>query len=121
MLKKTITYKDYDGNQRTEDHYFNLSKIEVVEMEMTLDGGMVKYFERIIEEKNPKRMWDIFTEIIAKAYGVKSVDGKRFIKKPELAEEFMQTEAYTDLMLELLSDAKVAADFMNAIIHSPEA
>lgn len=121
MIKKTITYTDYDGNQRKKEAYFNLSKVEVVEMEMTLPGGMKSYFEKIIAEKDSKRMWDIFTDVIRKSYGEKSIDGDRFIKSPELAEAFMQTEAYSELMIELLTNAEVAADFMNGIISSVKA
>ena len=120
MIKKTLNYKDYDGNQRKKEAYFNLSEVEVLEMEMTLPGGMKSYFEKIIEERDPKRMWEIFTDIIRKSYGEKSIDGDRFHKSPELSEAFMQTEAYTVLMKELLTDAKAAAAFMNGIIPDPE-
>ena len=116
MLKKTITYTDYDGNQRTEDLYFNLSRAEVVEMEMSTTGGMQKLLERIVAEQDSRKITEIFKEFILKAYGEKSPDGKRFIKSRELSEAFSQTEAYTELFMELFSDAEKAAAFFTGIL-----
>ena len=116
MLKKTITYTDYDGNQRTEDLYFNLSRAEVVEMEMSTTGGMQKLLERIVAEQDSRKITEIFKELILKAYGEKSPDGKRFIKSRELSEAFSQTEAYTELFMELFSDAEKAAAFFTGIL-----
>ena len=116
MLKKTITYIDYDDNKRSEDHYFNLSKTEIVEMELGVTGGMRKMIEKIIAEQDNKRIMDIFKDIIMRSYGEKSPDGKRFIKSKEITEAFMQTEAYTELFMELATDADAAAAFCNGII-----
>lgn len=120
MLKKTIIFEDYNGEQRTEDHYFNLSKAELSEMELMTEGGFSKYIDKIIKAKNIPELTSTFKDIIMKSYGVKSDDGKRFIKKKELTEEFMQTEAYSELFMELITDSKAAADFMNGIIPKIE-
>ena len=116
MLKKTMTYTDYDGNERTEDFYFNLTKAELTEMEMSHDGGLVKLIEKIVAEQDVKRIIEIFKDLILNAYGEKSADGRRFIKNAEIKESFAQTEAYSDLFMELASDADSAAEFVNGII-----
>ena len=116
MLKKKMTYMDYDGNERTEDFYFNLTKAEITEMEMSRDGGLVKMIEKIVAEQDVKRIIEIFKDLILNAYGEKSADGRRFIKNAEIKEAFSQTEAYSDLFMELASNADAAAEFVNGII-----
>lgn len=116
MLKKTITYTDYDGNERTEDFYFNLSKAELLEMEMSTNGGLEKFCQKIISEKDTKRMMEMWKDLILKSYGEKSLDGKRFIKNQELVDSFTQTEAYSELFMELASNADTAAAFVKGII-----
>lgn len=115
MLKKTITYTDYDGNERTEDFFFNLSKAEVLEMEMGINGGMTKLIERLVAEQDMERISKTFKEIILKSYGEKSLDGKYFEKSEEISRRFSFTEAYSVLFLELLDPDK-AAEFINAIL-----
>lgn len=117
MLKKTITFTDYNGVTRTEDFYFNLSKAELAEMEISTSGGLTERIKRITDGLDGPEIFKTFKEFIAKSYGVKSPDGKRFIKSEELTEAFFQTEAYSVLLMELLEEnGKNAADFMNAII-----
>lgn len=111
MLKKTITYTDYDGLERTEEFRFNLTKAELVDMELTTAGTFSETMKRIIAEKNIIRIAKLFKELLLKSYGVKSDDGKRFIKSQELSEAFSQTEAYSDLYIELLSNPDEAAKF----------
>lgn len=111
MLKKTITYTDYDGLERTEEFRFNLTKAELVDMELTTAGTFSETMKRIIAEKDIIRIAKLFKELLLKSYGVKSDDGKRFIKSPELSEAFSQTEAYSDLYIELLSNPEEAAKF----------
>lgn len=118
MLKKTITYTDYDGNERKEDFYFNLNKAEIIEMELSNDGGLAKFIEKIVAEKDSKKIVEIFKDLILKAYGEKSLDGKRFVKNQELRDAFEQTEAFSELFVELSSDAEAAAAFVNGIIPS---
>jgi hypothetical protein len=116
MLKKTITYTDFNGLERTEDFYFNLTKAEVAEMEMSTEGGLVQKLEKIIQTQDGKQIMAIFKDIILKAYGEKSPDGKRFVKNQDLRDAFEQTEAYSELFMECATDAEAAASFMNAIV-----
>lgn len=116
MLKKTITYTDYNQVERTEDFYFNLTKAEVMEMEMSTSGGMAEMIQRIIAAQDSPAIIKIFKELVLKAYGQKSPDGKRFIKSDEISTAFAQTEAYSNLFMELATDADAAAKFVNGII-----
>ena len=116
MLKKTIKYTDYDSTERNEDFYFNLTKAEVMEMEMGTTGGMQKMLEKIVAEQDSKRIIETFKDIIIRSYGVKTPDGKRFMKSKELADAFTQTEAYSELFMELATNADAAAAFVNGIV-----
>lgn len=116
MLKLTRTYNDYNGMSRTEDFYFNLTQAEVTEMELSVDGGLVERINRIVAAQDGKQIIAVFKDIILRAYGEKSADGKRFIKNQELRDAFAQTEAYSDLFMELATDAEAAAKFINGII-----
>lgn len=116
MLKKTIKYNDYDGNEREEDFYFNLDEAELMEMELTTNGGLAAKIERIVKEQDNAKIIQIFKDIIIKSYGKKSEDGRRFIKNDEIREEFTQTRAYSALFMELSSDADAATKFIEGII-----
>lgn len=116
MLKKSITYTDYNGVERTEDFYFNLSKAELSEMELSVNGGMTEMLKQIINSNDNAEIVKIFKTMILKSYGEKSVDGKRFIKSDEAREAFEQTEAYSELFMELLGDEDKAIEFVNGII-----
>lgn len=116
MLKKTVTYVDYNGVERTEDFYFNLSKAEVTEMELSVEGGFSKMLEEIVRSKDNVRIMELFKQMVLKAYGEKSADGKRFVKSKELSEAFSQTEAYSEIFMELALDEKAAAAFVNGIM-----
>lgn len=116
MLKKTITYVDYNGAERTEDFYFNLSKAEVMEMEMSTSGGLAEMIKKIVAAQDAPAIIKIFKDLILKAYGEKSPDGKRFIKSEEIATSFSQTEAYSQLFMELATNADEASKFVNGII-----
>ena len=116
MLKKTITYTDYKGNERTEDFFFNLTKAELMEMELTTDGGMAEYIDRIVKAQNQAQIVTVFKKLLLKSYGEKSEDGRRFVKSPEISEAFSQTEAYSELFMELATNSDAAADFVNGII-----
>lgn len=116
MIKKTMTFTDYDGNKRTEDFWFNLNKAEVAKMELGTIGGIQKMIERLVQEQDSARIVEIFDQMICCSYGKKSPDGKRFIKSPELLEEFKQTEAYSDLFVELLGNPDMAAAFFNEVL-----
>lgn len=116
MLKKTMTTVDFDGNERTEDYYFHLTKAELMEWNFSTDGGLEKHINKIVSEQDLKRIVQLFKELICKSYGVKSMDGKRFIKSKELTEEFMQTQAYSDLYMELATNAEAGAAFVRGIV-----
>lgn len=118
MLTKTIEYTDYNGVTRKEDYQFNLTKAEVLEWVSSSGGDYTidKYLERIHETGNRKEMVQTIKEIICKSYGKKSLDGKRFEKSEEIKKEFIESEAYSVLFMEIAGNAKKAADFLNGII-----
>jgi hypothetical protein len=116
MLKKTIKYTDYNGTERTEDHYFNLTKSEIMKMEMSTTGGMAEMINRIVAAEDAPAIIAVFEDLIARSYGVKTVDGKGFDKNPKHFEAFKQTLAYDELFMELATDDKAAAAFVNGII-----
>lgn len=117
MLKRTISYEDYDGNRRTEDHYFNMNKSEVIKWLTTSgDYTLDKVMERLTKERNGKEIMRIFEEMIKISYGKKSLDGRKFEKSEDIWNDFYQTEAYSELFTELVTDATKAAGFFNGII-----
>lgn len=116
MLKKTIKYSDYNGVEREEDFYFNLSKAEIMEMEMGTTGGLSAMINKVVAAQDSVAIIKIFKDLVLKAYGVKSDDGKRFIKSQELSEAFSQTEAYSILFMQLATDSEAAAKFVNGIV-----
>lgn len=116
MLKKTITYTDFNGVERTEDFYFNLTKAEIVKMETGVTGGLSEMINKVIAAKDVPTVMKLFEDLVLKAYGIKSDDGKRFIKNDEIRQAFAETEAYSELYMELASDADAAAAFINGIV-----
>ena len=120
MLKKTITYTDYNNVERTEDFYFNLTKAELMEMEMGAVGGLSGMIEKIVSAKDAPAIIKVFKELVLKAYGEKSADGKRFIKSKEISDAFSQTEAYSQLFMERATDADAASKFVNGIAPNME-
>lgn len=120
MLQKSIKYVDYNGVEREETFLFNLTKAELMEMELGTTGGLTEMIQKIIQTKDQPSIIKIFKELILKAYGEKSADGKRFIKTDEhgnpLSRAFSETEAYSNLFMELSTDDKAAAAFVNGII-----
>ena len=118
MLKKNIKYTDYNGVEREDTFLFHLSKAELMELEMGTTGGLGEMIKQIVKSEDAPAIIKVFKDIILKAYGEKSADGKRFIKSPELSEGFAQTEAYSELFMELATDADAAAKFVNGIVPS---
>lgn len=121
MYKKTITYTDFDGNERTEDFYFNLTKAELMEMQFSWDGGLHKVLQKMIQEQDTKRLMEYFKMMLVKSYGEKSLDGKKFLKEDEngrsLAQlNFVPTEAYSQMYVMLATDDKEATAFVNGIM-----
>lgn len=116
MLKKVIKFTDYNGTEREEEFYFNLTKAEAIEMQLSTEGGLAERMQRIIAAQKTSELIKAFKDLILDAYGVKSEDGRRFIKNDEVRDEFAQTEAYSILFMELATDADKAAEFVNGIL-----
>ncbi len=116
MLKKTIEFTDYNGVDRKEDHYFNLTKAELMEMELGTSGGFTNMVQQVIDHKDGPTIMRVFKDLILKSYGVKSPDGRRFIKSEEISKEFEQTEAYSNFFMELVTDSEASAAFVKGII-----
>lgn len=121
MIKKNITYTDYNGVEYNEDFYFNLTNAEILEMEMSTSGGLVETINKIVAAKDQPAIIKLFKDLILKAYGEKSPDGKRFVKSNEISTAFSQTEAYSNLFMELATNAEAAANFVNGIIPGTSA
>lgn len=120
MLKKTITYKDYNGVERTEDFMFNLTKAEILEMQLTKDGGMDAAIKKIVDAKDAPEIMKVFKDLILRSYGIVSDDGRRFIKSKEISDGFAQTEAFSMLYIELATDTDAAAAFVNGIVPAAD-
>jgi hypothetical protein len=120
MLKRNIKYTDYNGVERNEEFLFNLTKAELMEMEMGTKGGLAEMIQNVVNAGEASEIIKIFKDIILKAYGEKSIDGKRFIKVNDagvpLSIGFSQTEAFSTLFMELATDADAAANFIKGII-----
>lgn len=116
MIKKQITYTDYDGNERTESFWFALNQAELLEMNLEKNGGLSNMITRITETNDFAELSRILKDLIRRSYGVKSDDGKRFVKSPAMTEEFMQTEAYSEMFTELVMDAGATSEFIQGII-----
>ena len=116
MLDKTITCKDFNGNEYTEVHRFNLTQSELTEMELSVNGGMTEMLNQVINTKDNATTFKIFKNLILKSYGHKSIDGKRFEKSEKLSAEFEQTNAYDTLFMELIQNPEAAAEFIAGIM-----
>lgn len=116
MLKKTVTYTDYNGVERTEDFYFNLTRSELLEMHLTTEGGMEEKVNSIINAKSQRELEKLFKEILLKSYGKKSPDGRLFMKNDEIRAEFEASPVYDELYMKLFTDESAAADFVNGVI-----
>lgn len=116
MLKKTITYTDFNDVERTEDFYFNLTEAELTDMNLDENGGLADKLQKIIDSKEVKQIKDYFKWIVLKAYGEKSEDGRRFMKSPEITKAFEETQAYSDIWMDLAYNEDAAAEFVNGIM-----
>lgn len=116
MLKKTVTYIDFDGNERTEDFFFNLTEQEIAEMELSTEGGLGNFINKAVAAKSQVELIELFKKLILAAYGVKSADGRRFVKNDVVREDFMSTQAFSDIYMELVQDADKASAFFNGIV-----
>lgn len=116
MIKKTITYTDFNGVERKEDHFFNLTKAEIMKMEMSTSGGLAERIQRIVAAQDQPAIIEVFEDLIRRAYGVKTPDGRGFDKNPKHFEEFAATEAYSQLFMELATNTEAASEFINGIV-----
>lgn len=116
MFKRTETYTDYNGVERTEDFYFNLTEAELTEMELGTTGGLADMIRKLIDAKDVPTIIRYFKDLVFKAYGEKSPDGRRFIKSEELSKAFSQTEAYSQIFMDLATDSQAASAFVNGIL-----
>ena len=116
MIKKTITYTDYFDQERTEDFYFNLEQSEIIELEMGITGGLEYYMQRITEEKNTDKLFQMFKKVLLLGYGQKSADGREFEKSEELSRKFSQTKAYDALIIEFFDNPEYAAEFIGKML-----
>lgn len=116
MISKTITYTDFNGTERTETHYFHFSKAELVELRLSKVGGLDNYIREIIAARDESKLIELFKDLVLKAYGQKSEDGRRFIKSEAMREEFSQTQAYSDIFMELATNEEAATAFVNGVI-----
>lgn len=116
MYKITETYTDYDDNQRTEDFYFNYSEAELTDLQFSVSGGLAGMIDKIIKTNDMPKLVELFRELIQKAYGEKSNDGRRFMKSSELTKEFTETVAYSQIYMRLATDSKAAQEFINKVV-----
>ncbi len=116
MIKKTVTYTDYNGVERTEDFYFNLTKSEILQWQYSTEGGLYELLDKITKSVDVQQIIGYFKELILKAYGEKSDDGKRFVKSQELSDAFSQTEAYDQIYMELFTDPDAQTEFVKGIL-----
>lgn len=120
MYRKVIKYTDYDGIEREEEFRFNLSKGELADWHLSTEGGLDALLDKIVKSKDQIELHRIFKEILQKSYGVKSADGRRFMKDPEYFKEFSETEAYSEFLIKLVTDENEAVAFINGIIPKEE-
>lgn len=116
MLKKTMQTVDFGGTERTETYYFNLTKAEIMEMQLGTEGGFVEMIHRIVDAKSQLELAEMFKKIICKSYGVLSPDGRKFIKNQAVLDDFMATQAFSDLYMELVGDDNKATAFFEGIM-----
>ena len=116
MYVKEIEYTDFNGVSRKEKFYFNLTKAEILDMELGKTGGLTEYIQKILQAQDTPSIMSLFKTLLLKSYGVKSDDGRRFIKNDQVREDFEQTQAFSDLYMLLALDDNEASKFVNAIV-----
>jgi hypothetical protein len=116
MYRDHRTYIDFNGVERTEDFYFNLSKAEIADMELSTTGGIKDMVDKILAAKDQAKLVSLFKDLIRMAYGVKSEDGRNFIKNDKVREDYFSTNAYSDLYMELATNDQFASQFFEAIL-----
>lgn len=115
MYKKTITYTDFNGTERTEDFYFHMTQAEILKMEYSQEGGMTNVIQKIIDTEETTKLLPLFETVVRMSYGKRSVDGRHFEKKPEYTDQFLASEAYSNMFVEFMTNADEAAKFINNV------
>lgn len=115
MYKKTITYTDFNGTERTEDFYFHMTQAEILKMEYSQEGGMTNVIQKIIDTEETTKLLPLFETVVRMSYGKRSVDGRHFEKKPEYTDQFLASEAYSNMFVEFMTNADEAAKFINSV------
>lgn len=115
MYRKTITYTDFNGTERTEDFYFHMTQAEILKMEYSQEGGMTNVIQKIIETEETTKLLPLFETVVRMSYGKRSVDGRHFEKKPEYTDQFLASEAYSNMFVEFMMNADEAAKFINNV------
>lgn len=118
MLRKVVTYIDFDGNEQSETLYFNLNEVEGARLEVKFPGGVMEYVNQFNPQERPDEILDFFELVLSMSYGVKSEDGRHFLKTKEKTELFKQSAAYSALFMELMTDAEVAASFFEKVVFA---
>lgn len=116
MLKRKISYVDFDGRKRSEELYFNLTEPEIVRLDVSYKGGLEKFIGQLDPEERPEEVLDLFETVIRTSYGEKSEDGRFFLKEKDTVARFMQSAAYSALFMELIQDAETAASFVGGLV-----
>lgn len=116
MIKETITYKDFNGHERTEDFYFNFTEQELAEMNWSTAGGLDQLYQDIVQAEDGEQVVKVFKKLIMDSYGKKTPDGRGFVKTEEILLDFVSTNAFSDLFMRLASDDKEAARFFNGVL-----
>lgn len=116
MIKKTVTYKDLNGKERTETFYFHYFESEIMDMEMSEEGGLAERIQRIIDAKDQASLLKVIKKFVVDAYGIKSDDGRRFIKNQDVKDAFVECPAYSKIYMELLTNDELAAEFVNKVV-----
>lgn len=116
MLKKTYTYTDYNGVERTESFYFHFTEAEILDMEMSTEGGFAERVQRIIDAKDQAALMKLIKQFVIDAYGVKSDDGRRFIKNEKVKTAFLECPAFSDIFMDMVTNDELAAEFINGVI-----
>lgn len=118
MLRKEIQYKDFDGNPRKETFYFNMTDKQLMDLELSEEGGLTVMVKQLSEERDQKKIWDILCRIVDMSYGEKTPDGRGHIKNAKILETFQATQAYSDLVMELVTDSRKGAEFINGLVSA---
>lgn len=116
MLQKKIKYTDFNDVERTETFYFNLTKTELAEMQNSKNGGLDKFMQRIVDTTDQPELMKLFKQIILKSYGIKSDDGKRFMKSEELSREFEESLAFDELFMSFMENPDELTAFIQGIL-----